>query len=54
MIARYGISKIIMVPYKSVGDCTQHNQLRCIHIASYPGPPFNFARGGPGVQKYVI
>ena len=24
------------------------------YIASYPGPPFNFARGGPGVRKYVI
>ena len=24
------------------------------HLASYPGPPFNFARGGPGVRKYVM
>ena len=24
------------------------------YIASYPGPPFNFACGGPGVRKYVI
>ena len=25
-----------------------------LQIASYPGPPFNFARGGPGVRKYII
>ena len=25
-----------------------------MYLASYPGPPFNFARGGPGVQKYII
>ena len=23
-------------------------------LASYPGPPFNFARGGPRVQKYIM
>ena len=22
-------------------------------VASYPGPPFNFAHGGPGLRKYV-
>ena len=23
-------------------------------IVSYPGPPFNFACGGPGSRKYVM
>ena len=26
----------------------------CVYLASYPGPPFSFAHGGPGVRKYVI
>ena len=25
-----------------------------VYLASYPGPPFNFACGGPGSRKYVI
>ena len=25
-----------------------------LFLASYPGPPFNLACGGPGVRKYVI
>ena len=24
------------------------------YVAMYPGPPFNFARGGSGSRKYVI
>ena len=39
------------IPGQAVGN---RSVMPWSDLASFPGPPFNFARGGPDVRKYVI